>query len=163
MADDFTWEQSGSGLVFRSDDIDGVHHQMVKVEWGEDGVANAVSEATPLPVVRSENGKTLLRTKLSLSASQTGATVLDPTTGQRFVLKRLQVQCKTAGDCYFFDHTDDAAHAVGAALAWAVGDRWEIEWGDEAPLRSAAVDNILKYTSGTGFTGVAYVEYYEES
>lgn len=36
--------------TFATDDISGVHHQRVKVEFGADGVASDVSAATPLPV-----------------------------------------------------------------------------------------------------------------
>ena len=48
MADNTTLP--GTGDVIASDDIGGVKHQRVKVEFGGDGVATDVSAATPLPV-----------------------------------------------------------------------------------------------------------------
>ena len=38
-----------------------------------------------------------------------------------------------------------------------------VAWGKDNPYRSAAIDNILKYTSGTVITGSIYVEGWEEA
>jgi len=50
MADNTTINLGSGGDVIASDDILGVKHQRVKVEFGADGVATDVSAANPLPV-----------------------------------------------------------------------------------------------------------------
>lgn len=39
----------GSGTQIAADDVGGVKYQRIKVSTGEDGVANDVSSANPLP------------------------------------------------------------------------------------------------------------------
>lgn len=51
MADNTTLNSGTGGDVIASDDIAGVKHQRVKVEFGADGSATDVSSANPLPVV----------------------------------------------------------------------------------------------------------------
>ena len=56
MSDNVTIPTSGTGdttPVIAADDIGGVKHQRVKVEWGADGAANDTSAANPLPVVQT--------------------------------------------------------------------------------------------------------------
>lgn len=49
MPDNYLATQ-GVGTSFAADDVGGVLHPRVKPVWGADGVANDVSDATPLPV-----------------------------------------------------------------------------------------------------------------
>lgn len=58
-----------SGATIATDDIGGVQHQMVKVEFGVDGVATPVSAADPLPVT-GEVAVTALPAGLATSANQ---------------------------------------------------------------------------------------------
>jgi hypothetical protein len=51
MADDVTLP--GTGAVVATDEIGGNHHQLVKIEFGEDDVATKVSASNPLPVTMS--------------------------------------------------------------------------------------------------------------
>lgn len=53
MADNTTLNAGTGGDVIASDDIGGVKHQQVKVEWGVDGTATPVSAANPMPVVQT--------------------------------------------------------------------------------------------------------------
>lgn len=53
MADNTTLNTGTGGDVIASDDIAGVKHQQVKVEWGVDGTATPVSAANPMPVVQT--------------------------------------------------------------------------------------------------------------
>lgn len=53
MADNTTLNAGTGGDVIASDDIAGVKHQQVKVEWGVDGTATPVSAANPMPVVQT--------------------------------------------------------------------------------------------------------------
>lgn len=118
--------------------------------------------ATIGAVKTAESGRTILHAKVALAASQTGATILDPTAGKKFCLKKLVTSCKTAGDVYFYDDTDDSAHAIGPALTLAIGGGWTETWDADDPYRSETVDHILKYTSGAGLTGSVYLDYWEE-
>lgn len=49
MADNVTIG-SADGVDIAFDDVSGVEHQLVKIEWGTDGVATMVSASNPLPV-----------------------------------------------------------------------------------------------------------------
>jgi len=49
MADNFTRLQDASGTPIGTDDIAGVHYQVVKVAYGEDGSVSFVSDGNPLP------------------------------------------------------------------------------------------------------------------
>ena len=60
---------TSSGATIATDDIGGVQHQMVKVEFGGDGVATPVSAADPLPVT-GEVSVTTLPAGLATSANQ---------------------------------------------------------------------------------------------
>lgn len=51
MADNTILNTGTGGDTIASDDIGGVKHQRVKVEFGGDGVATDVSTANPLPVI----------------------------------------------------------------------------------------------------------------
>jgi hypothetical protein len=57
-----------SGATIATDDIGGVQHQKVKVEFGGDGVATEVSAADPLPVVQT--GTPVLPTGAATAANQ---------------------------------------------------------------------------------------------
>lgn len=50
MADNTTLNAGSGGDVIATDDISGVKHQRVKVEFGADGSASDVSASNPLPV-----------------------------------------------------------------------------------------------------------------
>lgn len=51
MADNTTLNVGSSGDVIATDDIGGVKHQRVKIQYGDDGSATDCSEASPLPVM----------------------------------------------------------------------------------------------------------------
>lgn len=57
-----------AGATIATDDIGGVQHQLVKVEFGADGVATQVSAANPLPVVQT--GTPALPTGAATAANQ---------------------------------------------------------------------------------------------
>jgi hypothetical protein len=64
MADNITVTQ-GSGTSIATEDVSGVQHQKVKVEFGVDGVATMVSDSNPLPVAA-----TIDTTGLATAANQ---------------------------------------------------------------------------------------------
>lgn len=112
-------------------------------------------------VTVTEGSKTMKYARVALSASQTAATVLDPTGGTKFVLKKLVVSCVTAGLVQFFDNTDASGTSIGPILSLAANGGYAESWEFDYPYRSAAADNILKYTTGT-FVGSAWIAYWEE-
>jgi hypothetical protein len=66
MADNTTLNTGTGGDVIASDDIGGVKHQRVKVEYGADGSATDVSTATPLPVMLQNFASTVNSTAATL-------------------------------------------------------------------------------------------------
>ena len=49
---------SGSGTSVRTDDVGGVHYQVVKIDVGADGVSTPLSETNALPVGLSADART---------------------------------------------------------------------------------------------------------
>lgn len=105
MVDNTTLNPGVGGDVIASDDISGVKHQRVKMEFGADGAASDVSNSNPLPTFDRHDGRTLLQfyatgvasgtttteTAISLaravvtgSAPAGAAASLTPTSGKRF-------------------------------------------------------------------------------
>lgn len=58
----------GTGKTIAADDIGGVLHQQVKIEYGADNTATPVSSANPLPVVQT--GTPALPTGAATEAKQ---------------------------------------------------------------------------------------------
>lgn len=50
---------AGAGTTVATEDVSGVHHQKVKVEFGSDGVATMVDASNPLPVDDAAAGTAL--------------------------------------------------------------------------------------------------------
>lgn len=50
MADNFVTDPGSGGETFASDDIGGIQHQRVKIQYGTDGSATDVSDSNPLPI-----------------------------------------------------------------------------------------------------------------
>ena len=111
----------------------------------------------------TSNGKTRVSKRVSFGASETGTVVWTPTTGKKFALSQIIVSAKTAGDIQFFDNTDTSATAIGPTLSLNAGGGWSGAWTSDNPYRSAAVNNVLKLTTGANITGSVYVEGFEES
>ena len=114
-------------------------------------------------VKRADAGKTMIRRSVDIAASQTAATVWQPTGSTKFVLTKLWYSASAAGAVKFFDHTDTADVAIGPAGNYGANGGFICVWELDNPLRGAAVDNILKYTSGAGATGSVYYEGWEEA
>ena len=50
MADNVTLNSGTGGATLAADDISGIHHQRVKIQYGVDGAATDVSDTNPLPI-----------------------------------------------------------------------------------------------------------------
>ena len=60
MADNLGYTP-GTGATVATDEIGGLHHQLVKPVWGADGRAFPVAETTPMPVADAHSGNLLFR------------------------------------------------------------------------------------------------------
>jgi hypothetical protein len=61
MADNINLNAGAGGDVVAADDIGGIKHQRVKVEYGADGSATDVSNSTPLPTFDRHDARTLVQ------------------------------------------------------------------------------------------------------
>ena len=68
MADNLTAPATGAKLA--TDEIDGVHHPLSKLEFGADGTATPVSEGNPLPVAGPVTNAELRATPLPVSIAE---------------------------------------------------------------------------------------------
>ena len=59
MADNTTINRGTDGDTIATDDIDGVKHQKVKMEFGGDGVATEVTATTPFPTTPASGGASM--------------------------------------------------------------------------------------------------------
>lgn len=101
-------------------------------------------------------GKTI---KVAYTASQTAATVLTPTAGKKVFITDFIVSPTAAGTVYLFDNTDSASTAITPTLNLnSIGG---ISKSFKKPFESAAVNNVIKYTSGAGAAGSIFLNYYE--
>lgn len=126
-----------------------------------DSSGNAYTDANPLPMAHAVFNRTRVTKSIALSASQTAAVVWTPTGGKKFIITSIELLISVTGALTIFDGTNAAGNLVtdGLSGAWAVGRH---VFNHEAwPWASATVDNVLKYTSGTGLTGTLTVHGFE--
>jgi hypothetical protein len=78
------------GATIATDDVGGIQHELVKLEFGTDGVATMVSAADPLPVTDKTTASTgtttsvsdsnVNQTLLAANSSRLGATIYNDST-----------------------------------------------------------------------------------
>jgi hypothetical protein len=68
MADNITLNTGSGGASLASDDIGGVQHQRVKIQYGTDGSATDVSDTNPLPIDDAGGSLTVDATNLDIRA-----------------------------------------------------------------------------------------------
>lgn len=122
--------------------------------------SNAAFSATnPVPVQVTSSGRTRVTKSVAISASQTASAIWTPAGGKKFVITFIDVAISVTGTLTVFDNTNSASNIVfdgtqptGArSLPFCA-----------TPFVSVAADNVLRYTSGAGMTGVFTVHGYEE-
>lgn len=96
MADNITLNPGSGGSVVASDDISGVQHQLVKLEYGADGSATQVSETSPLP---ARNPAATSVFSAVLFATGTHTVDLNANLGRNATTVILQCVTLTSGDC----------------------------------------------------------------
>lgn len=126
----------GSGATVATEDVAGVQHQKVKVEFGGDGVATLVSTVDPLPVTAPAaartthsisvatqtdaimSGLTALTPKFfsgTVAASQTDSTLISAVASRSLRVLSLAVHCgATATTSTFESGTATRVHKVPA-------------------------------------------------
>ena len=110
------------------------------------------------------------KTSVLFTGAQTGGTILDPTSGKRWVLTKLIVTVTGTAIVSVFDGTDAAASQVfKQRITDGIALDFEPDRGEEAPrflregfLRSSAADNILKITYPETVNAYVTIHYYEE-
>lgn len=114
-----------------------------------DSTATAYSPSNVLFTAHGGRAFTRVTKSLAITASQTNSAVWTPTTGKAFYITKLILAISVTGTLTVFDGTNAAANILTDG-ALPVG-YFPIAFDE--PWASAAVNNILKYTSGSGMTG----------
>jgi len=78
----------GSGATVRTDDIDGVHYQVVKLAWGDDGTASFTATATPLPTTAATGG-TIRASAVSVGTTATALPAAALASRRRVIVQNL--------------------------------------------------------------------------
>ena len=129
---------------------------IVPMKVGSDGTVTVSGAVTTTDSVISATG---VHTCVAFTASQTAATVYTPTAGKKFVVTDIVISATGAGTMYLFDSTDAAGNYVTPVLSFAANGGCVINF--KKPFVSAAVNQILKYTSGSGAAGSILINGYE--
>ena len=96
---------------------------------------------------------------VDFAASATAQAIWTPASGKKFVITDIIISCSAAGTITVFDSTDSTANRVVKGYFSANGG---IDHPYSKAFVSAAADNILKYTTGTGIAGSLTIWGYEE-
>lgn len=154
MADNTVLNPGVGGDTIATDDIGGIKHELVKVEFGVDGSATQVSATDPLPVVQT--GTPELPTGAATAANQT--TLIGHVDG----LETLVTATNSA--LALFTKAEDAAHGSGDSgiPAWAVRRDADTAFGADNDYTPLAVDanGYLKVNikAGAGSGGTAMTD-----
>ena len=162
MADNITLNSGTGGASLASDDISGVQHQRVKVQFGADGSATDVSATAPLPVegADAENaaitanplpvGGRYDATPRTLGDGDVGAIALDADGA---------VQISDGGNTLTVDGTVTADAGTGPWPVTDNGGALTVDWAGTAPPIGAGVEaTALRVTLATDSTGVVSVD-----
>lgn len=144
MTDNVRLNPGVGGDNIAADDISGVKHQMVKMEYGADGSATPVSGANPLPITP---GGSLYET---VAASQT-AQVLGPTgaTGD-YVNFLLVIPATTSpGNVLLLDNATSITVFAGGASSVSNLIPFPI------PIMAKSVSGAWKVTTGSNVSVIA--------
>ena len=133
----------------------------VKISDGTE-VANVnASNQLEVAVMSTANdivARTFVTKTVDFTASQTGQTIWTPTSSKKFVITDIILSFSAAGAITIFDGTDSTTYRV-AKVNGAVNGGMVSNYAK--PYVSAAANNVLKYTTGTGAAGSLTVNGYE--
>lgn len=118
MADNISITE-GTGKTIATDDVSGVQHQLVKLEYGTDGSATQVSDSNPLPI-DDAGGSVTVDGTVTANLSATDNAVLDDIAADTEAIKTaVEGTLTVTGGGGGTEYTEDAAAAanpVGNAL-----------------------------------------------
>lgn len=163
MAGNTVLDVMSGGDTIATDDIGGVKHQQVKVEWGTGGTATPVSAANPMPVVQT--GTPTIATGAATSAKQdTGNTSIanidtkTPALGQALAAASVPVVLTAA---QLTTITPPAA-ITGYATAAAQTDKSQFvkmtDGTDTALVTAAGEQNVLESNSASALTSLQLID-----
>ena len=116
----------------------------------KDDGGTAYSPSNPLYVTRGGRARARVTKSVALAASQTDQAVWTPAGGKTFYIEKIVLVVTTAGPLILFDQTNAAGNTIadsGSGVNWPTGV-YTLDFAE--PWASATVDNVLKYTSGSG-------------
>jgi len=126
-----------------------------------DEVGAAFAETNPLPVRLAYPEHTRFRYAVTYSASQSDIALFTPTGGKRFVLEGYIISPTATGVVKIFDNTNAAANMFFQGTPNGTAPGSHIVVTPTNPLASAAVNNVLRYSTGSGAAGDITVWGYE--
>lgn len=135
MADNLGYTP-GSGATVAADDIGGVHHQLIKVEYGAADSATQVSETAPLPV---QTGRIATATLSNVAFSASSVSLLASNTSRRGAV--------------FYNDVDRACYIKFGATASSTSFTVKVQpngyFTMDNPIYTGAIDGIWD-SGGTG-------------
>lgn len=98
---------------------------------------------------------------IAFTASQTGATILTPTSGKKFVVTDYDISFSSsgAGTLTIFDNTNSSSTILTVINGANNGG---VSHAMRKPYKPSAVNNVWKYTTGAGAAGDITLHGYEE-
>lgn len=167
---------AGSGTTVATEDVGGVHHQKVKMEYGADGAATLVEDAAPLPV-RGASDVIVVTLSTDTSAYADGDVLADTqaisnavrANGGRAILQDVTILDKddqgAAMDLVFLNAnnslgTENAAPNISDTNAEAIDGFVSIATTDYIDLggcKVACVKNIGLMLEATGASTTLYI------
>lgn len=123
-----------------------------------DSSGNAISDSNPVIVQEAAKFRTRVTKSLAISASQTAVAVWTPTSGKAFYVTSMIFCITGSGTFTLFDNTNTAASILTDGTV-PTGIIFTKEF--TLPWSSAAANNVLRYTTGTGTAGTLTVHGYE--
>jgi hypothetical protein len=125
-----------------------------------DESGSAFSETNPMPVRSTILEKTPVRKGNTISASETAVEIWTPTSGKKFIIDTIISSMTVAGKITIFDNTNAAGNVIAVIDHAAAG---VIAIGFSGGHPSSTVNNVLRYTTGTGITGTLTILGYESA
>jgi len=144
---------------------DGTNARLLKVNSSgnlevalRDTSGAALSETNPIYTLPSSLNKTPVRQANSFSASQTDIAIWTPTAGKKFLISQIQIYMSAGGLIKVFDNSNAGGNVI-VNLTVATAGIHIIPFYPAHP--SSTVNNVLRYSTGTGAVGDLTVLGYE--
>jgi hypothetical protein len=149
----------GAGTNIATDDVGGVQHQRVKVEYGGDGSATDVSNATPLPTFDRHDGRTFVQFyAAAVAAGATGVETAIPLlkAGTLGAAPAAAAASQTAPSGKRFRITSITFAARGHATATAQVTSFAVRVNAAGAVTTSSTGILLPARVGTPATALAW-------